>query len=94
MLGTLRVIVVESAIGNPKSNPERRREVGCLNIHGAHVTAINSIKNYVFFLFGFIFENSMLQELLIFNHNALDKTGKIFYATTYLETKSFKTVQK
>ena len=28
------------------------------------------------------------------NHNALDKRGKIFCVTSYMETKSFKTVSK
>ena len=33
------------------------------------------------------------RNLLILDHNALDQRGKLFCVTTYLEKKSFKTVQ-
>ena len=65
----------------------------CLNVHETHVTANNSTNNNVVFFFYFRFENSVLQQLLIFYHNALDKRGKIFCVTTHLETKSFKTLR-
>ena len=58
-----------------------------------HVITNNSTNNNVVFFFCFIFENSILW-LLILDHNALNKRGRIFYITTYLETKSFKTVSK
>ena len=57
------------------------------------MTANNSTKNKVLFS-SFTFENSMLQQLLIFDPNALDKKEKIFCVTTYLETKSIKIVLK
>ena len=51
-------------------------------MHGTHVTAYNSTNyNVVFF---FVFLNNQL----IVDYNALDKRGKIFCVTTYLETKS------
>ena len=67
--------------------------IGYLNIHGSHVTANNSTNNNVVFFFCFRFENSILKQLLILDHNVLEKRGKIFCITTYLETKSFKTLQ-
>ena len=52
------------------------------------VTANNSINNnVVFFYCCFRFENNILYQLLCLDHNALDKRGKIFFVTTYLETK-------
>ena len=64
--------------------------IGCLNIHGAHITVNNSANNNVmfFFYFCFRFKNSILYQLLILEHNALDKKGKIFGMTTYLEDKN------
>ena len=53
--------------------------------------AYNSTTNNEFF-FCFRFENNILQQLLILDHNALDKSRKIFSVTSYLETKSFKTL--
>ena len=44
------------------------------------------------FFFCFRNENSKLEQILIPDHNALDKKGKIFCVTTHLETKSLKTV--
>ena len=37
---------------------------------------------------------SSLYRVLILYHNALDKSGKIFFVTTYLAAKAFKTVSK
>ena len=68
--------------------------IGWLNIYGTHVTANNSTNNNGVFFIGFRFENSILKQELILDNNALDKRGKIFCASTYLETKSFKTVPK
>ena len=74
--------------------------IGGLNIHGyikffniqrTHVTANNSTNNNV--LFCLRFENSILEQLLILDPNALDKRRKIFCVTIYLVTKSFKPVQ-
>ena len=63
-------------------------------IHGIDVTSNNFINNNVVFFFRFRFENSIWQQLLILDYNALGKRGKIFCVTAYLETKSFKTVSK
>ena len=46
----------------------------CLNIHGTHVTNNSTNNNVVFFCFRF--ENSILHQQLILDHNALDKRGK------------------
>ena len=64
---------------------------GCLNIHGAHVTANNSSNNNVVLFFCFRFENSI--QLLILDPNALDKRGKNILHH-YLETRSIKTISK
>ena len=65
---------------------------GCLNIHGTHVTANDSTNNNIVFVF--VSDLKILLQLLILNHNALDKRRKIYSITTYLETKLFKTVSK
>ena len=65
---------------------------GCFNINGTYSKANNSTNNNV--LFCFRFENSILLQLLILDHKALDKRGNMFLVTAYLETKSFKTVSK
>ena len=54
--------------------------IGCLNLHRIHATANNFTTNR--------FENSILSA------NTISQTRKIFCITTYLETKSFKTVSK
>ena len=56
---------------------------------GANITA-DDFANDNMFLFCFRFVNSILEQLLIHDHNALDKRGKIFCPSTYLETESFK----
>ena len=48
---------------------------GCLKIL---VTANNSTNDNVVFFFYFRFENSILKQLLIFDHNLLDKREKYF----------------
>ena len=40
--------------------------MGCLTIHGAHVTANNFTNNNAAFLFCFRFENSILKQQLFF----------------------------
>ena len=49
---------------------------GYLDVHRAHVTAYNLTNNYVVFFFCFTFENIILLQLLILDHNALDKRRK------------------
>ena len=44
------------------------------------------------FIFSFRFENSILEQLCILDHNAFDKRGKVICIATYFETKSFKAV--
>ena len=56
------------------------------------MTASNYNNNLGYFCFRF--KSSILKQLLILDHNALDKREKIFCIITYLETKSFKTVPK
>ena len=64
----------------------------CLKIHGTHMIANNSTNNNVFFF---------VSDLKIVNYNNYKslitilwtREEKIFCVTTYLETKSFKTVQ-
>ena len=47
------------------------------SVHGTNVTANNSTNNNLV-LFYFRFQNSILKQLLICDHNLLDKRGKIF----------------
>ena len=54
------------------------------------MTAYNSTDNNVVFFF---VSDLKIVQLLILYHHALDKREQIFYVSTYLETKSFKTVQ-
>ena len=46
--------------------------IECLNINGTYVTANNSTINNVMLFFNFRYENSILLQLLILDHNALD----------------------
>ena len=61
--------------------------IGCLDIHGTHVTANNSTNNNVVFIFVPDLKIEYYKQLLILDHNALDEREKIFCVTTYLETK-------
>ena len=68
--------------------------VGCLNIHGTHVTDNNSTNNN-----GVFFFESDLKIVYYNNYYSLitmpwTREEKIFSITTYLETKPFKTVSK
>ena len=65
-----------------------------LNIYETDVTAKASTKNNVAF-----FSKSHLKIVYFNNHYSLikmpcDKRGKIFFITTYLETKSFKAISQ
>ena len=72
----------------------QRIDIGCLNIHGTHVTTPNSTTNNVVFFFVSDLKIVNYKQLLILDHNGLDKRGKMFCVKTYLETKSLKTVSK
>ena len=76
---------------NPTNN-----DIGCLNIHGTPVTANNSTTNKIVLFFvldmKIVYYNNYNN--YYFDHNALDKRGKRFCITIYLDTKSFKTVLK
>ena len=68
--------------------------IGCLNIHGTQVTTNNSINDNVIFCFV-----SDLKLVYYSNYYSLitmpwTREEKIFWVTTYLETKSFKTLSK
>ena len=58
-----------------------------LNVHGTHVTANNSASNYAISFFCFRSKNSILKQLSIFDHNALDKRGKIFASLLFWKQK-------
>ena len=64
--------------------------IGCLNIHSNYVTTNNSTTNN----FEFFLVLNLKKYTIILDNNALDKRGKKICVTTYLETKSFKTVLK
>ena len=63
-------------------------------IHESYVTANNPWNNNVVFFFCFRFEDSLPYQLLILDHNALDKRQKFFGVTSYWGRKSLKTVQE
>ena len=68
--------------------------IGCFNIHWTYVPANNSTNNNVFFWYQIWKLYTINCILLILHHNALDKRGKIFCITTYLETKERSVLKK
>ena len=68
------------------------RTIGCLNIHGAHVTANNSTNNNVVFFFvsdlKIVYSNNYKSSIIM----PWIREEKLFCNTTDLEIKSLKTV--